>query len=606
MFQQVFIEKFLAEGLGLQHDQFTEADTTAAVISTHDATRLMYYLRNMDITHGIKDEHKTAICESIIEGVGVLVSTWNTSDSFLDDMTPGWFKEHPFYSHIISLNNKDRINKTMFIQELKNLYGNSSSVGPTAPDAPVAESEIKSEQAVNAAPAPQATPLPPTAEEIQIEKEKNLLSKIKRLIVDRIGYDYVTVEHNNRQYIVSKSRQEMCDKDIHKLMDVSGKSVAFLSHNIYEYIKRYLSTDLQDIQKNILCVLPGPSYGSLPFSASPMPIQDGSRISCLGHIMTKVNIPHIDGSNGNKSMYASMDRVFNDTQTNVVYAVLMSGALCLMCQPGDFKKVEFVSTCIDDIVERWDRKKSMKELAAKHKAMNDTITRQNLDDYIKFCSENSNQYITQIKKALSDAEKEVGELQTKLFEALKMHRQYTGIIMNYDEAKHLEEEKKKNVEAFEAVRALPQIRSIFVQDNKVHIYTNEFNVEDPRTNKIHNLGNFYINLNMMSSSYNANESISIKNMKHTVKAWSGSGTMEAPHIFNGGKMCHGNLINSIKEHYADRDLYAVVMDLIIFLESVNVNDPAGACIDKWPEYVPAVKADDDDEEFISILKGTKR
>ena len=86
--------------------------------------------------------------------------------------------------------------------------------------------------------------------------------------------------------------------------------------------------------------------------------------------------------------------------------------------------------------------------------------------------------------------------------------------------------------------------------------------------------------------------------------------MEAPHVFSGGTMCHGNLITAITEAYKDRDLFKILICLVTFLESANVDDPAGKYVSKWPivESIPSAEdesveiVDDvDDDEFISNL-----
>lgn len=595
--QQVFVEKFIAEHFNIPHDVFQEADTIAAVISLNDAQALCQAMKRADNKEGRGIEHRTAIANSIIDGVGVIISCFTHDYSFIDDMSPGWLKERPIYGFITSRPNPSKESILLAIGE----FFSSMAVADKEP-----VSEIKSEEVVNANPVPQAAPAPPvkTPEEIEDERRRAIVEKLSEYTRHHIGYDYVTHKLDSgyyasipRQSSVDQTefRKEMCNK----LSLLVKKNVVIIINSCYGAMR---GSGCKVDEMFFLGL--GPHISATPFTTSQIPIESSNQISCLGFNITRAIIPHSDSGSA-ASMYASFDRVFKDVHTGVVYAVLRGDAIWIMASANESRRAEFIRKCIDEISYVWDKKADMREVALRHKSYNDAVIKSNMDEYIEFCAKNSNQYISQIKSSLAEAEKEIGDLQNKMFEAMKMHRQYLAVVANFDEKKHAEDEKRKNLEAFEAVIRLPQIRSLYVKDGKVHIFTNEFNVQDPRTNLFHNLGNFYIRLNMMNQNYDASESVSIKNLKHTVRAWSGAGSMEAPHIFNGGKMCHGNLINSIKEHYADRDLYGVVMDLIIFLESVNVNDPAGACIDRWPVVSTAAK-DEDDEELISILKGLKR
>jgi hypothetical protein len=227
-------------------------------------------------------------------------------------------------------------------------------------------------------------------------------------------------------------------------------------------------------------------------------------------------------------------------------------------------------------------------------------------EYVKFAISNVNTYIKKIREELKKAIDEIGVMQRNLAEKIKMYNQFCKTIEGYDEAKYAKEAEEKSLKDFIDVEKLPQVKSIFVKDGKIHIYTNDIRVEDDRSKKIHDLGNFHIQLNMLSETFSPDSSIVIKNLKHPLTGGYGD-VQEAPHVFNGGHLCHGNMSNTMIECYANRDVYALVSAIIFFLESANTGDYAGANVNRWPEYIEKVetKVSDETDDELSDALATK-
>jgi hypothetical protein len=59
-------------------------------------------------------------------------------------------------------------------------------------------------------------------------------------------------------------------------------------------------------------------------------------------------------------------------------------------------------------------------------------------------------------------------------------------------------------------------------------------------------------------------------------------TMHAPHVNGGGTICLGNVKDQFPELIRNREYAAAVQLAIVFLESVNVDDNWGQCINRFP------------------------
>jgi lysozyme family protein len=59
--------------------------------------------------------------------------------------------------------------------------------------------------------------------------------------------------------------------------------------------------------------------------------------------------------------------------------------------------------------------------------------------------------------------------------------------------------------------------------------------------------------------------------------------MQAPHVFQDGHICHGTLAIGMTNAYKKRDLYQLVLQLILFLQQANTDDAAGKYVNCWPE-----------------------
>lgn len=102
-----------------------------------------------------------------------------------------------------------------------------------------------------------------------------------------------------------------------------------------------------------------------------------------------------------------------------------------------------------------------------------------------------------------------------------------------------------------------------------------FSARDPRSKLLHQLGAFEIHLPL------AGTAIKILNKDGPVHLGE-SHYMTAPHVNASGYPCLGNYQDVFAELLQERQFAAAVQMAIAFLESVNVSDPWGRNINRFP------------------------
>jgi hypothetical protein len=125
--------------------------------------------------------------------------------------------------------------------------------------------------------------------------------------------------------------------------------------------------------------------------------------------------------------------------------------------------------------------------------------------------------------------------------------------------------------------ALNHVKNVIPVDQGIHVFTDEIRVTDPRTNRIHILGEFRIEISNRSDQ---DVRIFSETYKTGISAYNSG--MQAPHVFPDGRPCLGDLVQSLPEAQARHDYSTVANLVILFLEHVNTDDAAGRHVHKWP------------------------
>lgn len=120
-----------------------------------------------------------------------------------------------------------------------------------------------------------------------------------------------------------------------------------------------------------------------------------------------------------------------------------------------------------------------------------------------------------------------------------------------------------------------------------HVFTSVLNCRHPRTGDLHEIGAFRIEVNF--------ERATIRWFNLTRQVDGHNRNMQAPHIFESGNPCLGNMEKVMADLLAAYELHAIIMMAISFVEEVNVADVAGMHIDKWPVVEKAPRPDRPEE-----------
>lgn len=603
-FTHGFMEVPFAQALGFDYEEYREGDTLAAVVEMKKFEEFQNTLHELHRQKRDKDDVSPHVVRSNIHGICLMLTKY-CSDEFMDDLTDGPTKEQSLYLNIRRLGDtSSRFDYDRIVSDLKEIHLNQRNPnGATTTPAPETSlesrlglnepREIQAEQAVGSENKSNKKVDPIKAE------EKEIIQSLIKYIQIATGYIFKEFKKfKNGRAIYWYPRTSSFPIDNVEILATGLNKNIFIVSGPVDMKKLRKSVDKTKLSKHIIILII--DAGSYPNDFARL--SEKTRNLCLGHRVSKSYYP-LTPAASKVSAYSKYGSIFKDTATNVLFALRDSYELYLMIPWNSLStSTALFKNMYKEIVRRWDGDISIDKLKAIDAEYYSQVVQNNKQDYIKFCLQNTNDYIRNTKKALKDAIDDIQKLQRQLFEKLKMYRQYADIVDNFDEGKHEHEVTKQAMGNFDAITSLPQVSSIFVEDGMVHVYTTDINVKDDRKDgKLHNIGTFHIQLGMNRSTYDPHKSVIITNTKHRIEGY--SGVMEAPHVFNGGALCHGNLVNSMVEHYKNRDLYNMVMGLIMFLESVNTGDPAGKYINKFPvaevkkEEKPKPEEDKREKEF---------
>ena len=120
------------------------------------------------------------------------------------------------------------------------------------------------------------------------------------------------------------------------------------------------------------------------------------------------------------------------------------------------------------------------------------------------------------------------------------------------------------------------VETVGIEKEIIFVITKDLTFKDPRNNKTHALGR----MKMLIDCERGN--VKFENLTRKVQAFSGQ-QMNAPHVFQDGRPCWGDIQNDFIELYARYDVANIVAKAILFLTlGINTDDPAGTLCHRWP------------------------
>lgn len=245
-----------------------------------------------------------------------------------------------------------------------------------------------------------------------------------------------------------------------------------------------------------------------------------------------------------------------------------------ICHYGKDSEKEIFSIILEKVVEELTLSEEEKEEKVKERIQKSLELSRKL--YIKECSKRFQKTLQYTKEKISGGESAVKKLQKDLV------RNIREVVEAYKRLNQLQLCENSELDEygleFDKLRTVKGVKDVLVGDGVIKIFTNTLYCTDPRTNILHEIGTFRIEIYTDGSG----DAVRWFNLTRQVRGYDDR-KMQAPHVFPEGKACMGNTKEIFPELIANYEFAAVAMVAIQFVESVNVHDDAGKFIDRWPK-----------------------
>lgn len=185
--------------------------------------------------------------------------------------------------------------------------------------------------------------------------------------------------------------------------------------------------------------------------------------------------------------------------------------------------------------------------------------------------------IDDLRKRYRDANRRLEELQIQTAGALCDIESINKLLMASEGPMNMlrlqiKEEMRKIIEMEQVVRAY--IDSC----GRLVVFTDTLYCEDSRTNIIHKIGKFKIEIALTPGECD-DRAFNWQNLDGVVDAMDPD--MNAPHVYNDGHGCLGDLASIYPSALKQFEIVALVGLAIQFIENANVHDPAGMKVYRW-------------------------
>lgn len=197
--------------------------------------------------------------------------------------------------------------------------------------------------------------------------------------------------------------------------------------------------------------------------------------------------------------------------------------------------------------------------------------------YVNFLIQGLTSERERTKEEVKEAQENVVKYRKAVVASLRSLERNSIALSNIE--KSLGEGRKKFEREFDALLATPKVTSVKITDSKIEIRTETLYCVDPRNDVEHEIGKFKIVIenpfeddNSCVWIHNSSRQVSTENYPE----------MHAPHVFENGEPCWGNIEDTVSDLLSKIDLGMLVQIILQFLQNCNVNDSAGVGINKWP------------------------
>jgi hypothetical protein len=192
--------------------------------------------------------------------------------------------------------------------------------------------------------------------------------------------------------------------------------------------------------------------------------------------------------------------------------------------------------------------------------------------YIAACSSRVSELVVQNRQVLSTERSQIERLQQDLIRELRAIAIEEGRAAGAGLV-----DKDAYAREFDAIFAVPKVKDVMVQDGVISVYTETLFADDPRSRKRHELGDYVIQFLTDGQA----DCVRWYNLTRRVNA--GRCDQHAPQVFTSGRSSLHAIKDSIVDLVAELQFAVATQLAIDFIEQVDVDEPDGAMLDKWPE-----------------------
>ena len=609
------IEFCLAEficnsGIDMEYNPFVlNSGTKLAIINENWQSKLLnaiidYWKKNNDDIN-----IKPVLHLSDINGIAVMVHKYYENDDALDGLLSGNLKESNLYRNIMDLGiGSARYNvadfKSFLVDHIAKDIGILISTCDN--DTEVTENET---QDIN-------------SDDIDItDEDKKFIKKTNEffnMFIKEYGDPSVYYSINNDKNTAVGYGTLGTYPDIsmvNELVEKTGKNIiilfnGFLGMNCLLSQNTIKHSDFEESDTLLIHLCPA-------YDHRFMCLNGDSRPKCFGYTLNDLFVlhaidPNFDIRNNRQngsdkeadkiikekinSPYSKFDKIFKDNVTNIVWALKDRNIITFT---KAIKDDDISRIMMKELIRRLDNDIKYSELLKIDIDYHNQISERNKEDYINFSVESVSSALEELNRLKSDAESDYKIHVDKAMESGKMMEMYITQINAFDSDSMKRKEEEKALKNYNETLALNKVSSINIEDGLVHVYTHNLYAKDERNGSWHDIGTFHIQIGMLSNDYDTSNTVRVYNTKHQINAYQEG--MQAPHIFNDGRICHGNLAIGMVASYKNRNLYEMVLQLILFLQLANTDDVAGAFINKWPEVTEEEATNTKNDSDIKVI-----
>ncbi len=192
--------------------------------------------------------------------------------------------------------------------------------------------------------------------------------------------------------------------------------------------------------------------------------------------------------------------------------------------------------------------------------------------YIAACSSRVSELVVQNRQIISTERSQIERIQKDLVRELRAIRIEEGRASGAGLL-----DKEAYAREFDAIFDVPKVKNVSVEDGIVSVYTETLFADDPRSRKRHELGAYVIQF------LTDGQADCVRWFNQTRRVNAGRSDQHAPHVFTSGRSSLHAIKDSIVDLVAELQFAVAAQLAIDFIEQVDVDEPDGAMLHKWPE-----------------------